>query len=230
MFADQVGQYTAAAEQERKQLEQLLTSAGNAAERKLFSQFSQYFTEFQRVDKELLDLAVKNTNLKASSLTFGPGLGQVHEIDDALSHLATNNDVSVLRPADDVRIAVWQLEATLPRHIAEESDQKMDEMEAQMAREDQTVRSSLAELASLPNLAGNPDLKTAMTVYDEFTRTKAQILKLSRENTNVRSLTLSLTQKRKVTLLCQDDLAALQQAIENEHIVGETLGGSALPR
>jgi hypothetical protein len=210
-------------------LEELLTSSGSPAERDLLSQFSQAFTQFQRIDKELLDLAVKNTNLKASSLTFGPAAAALKEVDAALARLPTD-DVNALRLADNARIAALRLQALLPPHIAEESDQKMDEMETQMAKEDQEVRRSLDELAALPGLAGNPDLKTAAASYAQFNETRAQILKLSRENTNVRSLTISLTQKRKVMSLCQDILAALQQAIQSEPIAGATSGKMVNPR
>jgi hypothetical protein len=96
----------------------------------------------------------------------------------------------------------------------------MDEMEALMAREDRVVRKNLDDLAAMPNLAGNPDLKAAASAYARFTDFKAQILKLSRENTNVRSLTISLGQKRRVMLVCQDALAALKTAIEQEPVAG----------
>ena len=228
-FADQARAATAAAEQSHQELARLLASSGNVTERNLLSQFSQALTQFQNVDKELLVLAVRNTNLKASSLAFGPAAEAVKEMDAALARLPTG-DVKVVRLADDARIAAWRILALLPAHIAEESDQKMDEMEAQMGQEDQAVRRSLNALAALPNLGGNADLKAATASYARFSETRAQILKLSRENTNVRSLTISLTQKRKATSLCQDALAALQQAIQSEPIAGMLHGKAINPR
>jgi hypothetical protein len=41
----------------------------------------------------------------------------------------------------------------------------------------------------------------------------AQIVALSRRNTNVRSLALALGQKRTLTASCQQDLQALQDAL-----------------
>jgi hypothetical protein len=220
-FADQARAATAQAERERRELGERLASDGTANERKLLDQFSQAFADFQRIDADLLVLAVKNTNLKASSLAFGPAAAAIKEMDAALARLPTD-DVNVLRLADNARIAVLRLQALLPPHIAEESDQKEDEMEAQMSKEDREVRRSLDALSALPGLAGNPDLKTAAANYAQFNETRAQIIKLSRENTNVRSLAISLTQKRKTTLLCQDALAALQQAIQAEPVAGVT--------
>jgi hypothetical protein len=228
-FADSARAATAAAEQARRELEGLPIPDGSPAERNLLAQFSQAFTELQRVDKELLDLAVKNTNLKASSLAFGPAAAAVNEMDVSLASLPTD-DVKVLRLAGNARIAVLRLQALLPPHIAEENGQKMDEMEAHMAKEDVEVRRSLEALSTLPNLAGNTDLKAATSTYMRFSEIRAQILTLSRENTNVRSLTMSLTQKRKVMALCQDVLAALKQAIQDEPIARITPGKAIAPR
>ena len=41
----------------------------------------------------------------------------------------------------------------------------------------------------------------------------AQIIALSRRNTNVRSLALSLDQKRTMTATCEESLRALQDAL-----------------
>jgi hypothetical protein len=133
-------------------------------------------------------------------------------MDAALAHLAGQN-ANALPLADQARIAAWRLLSLIPPHIAEESDQKMHEMEARMAQEDKQVRQALDGLAAMPGLADSADLKTAIASYDQFSQLKAQILKLSRENSNVRSASLSLNQKRKVMGLCQAALTALHEAI-----------------
>jgi hypothetical protein len=224
-YADQARAATAMVEQGRQELEKLLASGGTKNEQDVLTQFSQAFAEFQRIDNDLLTLAVKNTNLKANSLAFGPAAAALKEMDTALARVVaargnstSADDLRVMQLADGARIAALRLLTLLPPHIAEESDQKMDEMEAMMAKEDQTVRQNLEGLAALESLSGNPDLTTATARYARFTELKTQILKLSRENTNVRSLAISLNQKRKAMLICQDALAALEQAIQAEPI------------
>jgi hypothetical protein len=228
-FADQARAATAEVERQRQELYEFLTATGTQGERELLAQFTEAFTEFQRIDKDLLALAVKNTNLKASSLAFGPAAASLKEMDAALARL-TSDDARVVRLADNARIAAWRLLALIPPHIAEESDQKMDEMESQMAREDQQVRQSLDDLAAMPMMADNPDLKAAATSYARFSDTKVQVVRLSRENTNVRSLSISLNQKRRAMLMCRAALTALQQAIVEEPIPGMTPKGPVNPR
>ena len=70
----------------------------------------------------------------------------------------------------------------------------------------------------------------ATTSYARFSDTKVQILKLSRENTNVRSLSISLNQKSRVMLVCRAALTALQQAIVEEPITGMTFKRPDNPR
>jgi hypothetical protein len=96
----------------------------------------------------------------------------------------------------------------------------MDEMEVRMAREDRQIRKNLADLAAIKDPSNDNDLAAANARYAQFTGLRRQILKLSRENTNVRSLALSLNEKRKTMFLCQDELSALELAIEQEFISG----------
>jgi len=224
-FADQARAQVAAVERGRRELEGLLQTGGTKTEQDLLAQFAQAFAEFQRIDKDLLEMAVQNTNLKAYTLAFGPAAEALSEMDAALSRLVTReaNSTSpearrVMQLADDARIRALRIQTLLAPHIAEESDQKMDELEARMAKEDLEVRKDLESLAALLKSGGSPDLETALSRYARFNELRTQILKLSRENTNVRSLALSLNQKRKVMLLCQDDLAALEHAIQEEPI------------
>ena len=234
-FADQARAATAQLERERRELEELLKGGGAQGEKDLLAQFSQVFTELQRIDNEVLSLAVKNTNLKAYSLAFGPASDAAEEMNGALSRLvAARADApeakKVMLLAFGAEISALRIQTLLPPHIAEESDQKMDALEAQMAKEDKQVRKDLDGLAVLPELSGDADLATAVSRYARFTKIKTQILALSRENTNVRSLAISLNQKRKAMLLCQEALSALKQAILEEPIKGVTYSPPARPR
>ena len=236
-YADQARTATATVDQGGRELAQLLEPGGLKNEKDQLAQFSKAFAEIQRIDKDLLELAVRNTNLKAYSLTFGPASAALKEMDAALAGVVaagagspSGDDLNVMQLADGARIAALRLLTLLPPHIAEESDQRMDEMEAAMAKEDQAVRQDLAGLAVIPTLSGNSELSTAAARYARFSVLKAQILKLSRENTNVRSLPISLNQKRKVMLICEDALSALEQAIQAEPIAGFSNRKPASPR
>jgi len=128
------------------------------------------------------------------------------------------------------QISALRIQTLLPPHIAEESDSKMDELEALMTTEDARVRSDLEGLATLPGLGKDPDLVIAKTRYAQFSNIRTQILGLSRENTNVRSLSISLNQKRKVMQFCQAALGTLREAVLAEPIVGTTYGNPVRPR
>jgi hypothetical protein len=234
-FAGQARTATAEVEQARRELGNLLKTGGTQGEKELFNQFAELFAEFQRIDNNLLDLAVKNTNIKAYSLAFGPATTALNEMNAALSRLIALNagspkEKQVMLLAYGTEISGLRLQTLIPPHIAEESDQKMDELEALMAKEDKQIRKNLDELTALRNLNQKANLATAVSSYDRFSKIKTQILALSRENTNIKSLTISLNQKRKVMLLCQETLNKLQQAILEEPIAGVTYGRPARPR
>jgi hypothetical protein len=234
-FADQARASAGKVEQGRRELEDTLRAGGTQGERELLAQFTVTFAEFQRVDSDLLALTVKNTNIKAYSLAFGPAATAIKETNDALARLAAANANSseaktTILLALGAEIGALRIQTLLPPHIAEESDGRMDELEALMTAEDNSVRKSLDGLAALPQLSKDPEIAIAKARYAEFSNIRAQILTLSRENTNVRSLSISLNQKRKVMLVCQAALDALQQTILAEPIAGSTYGIPVRPR
>src|SRR5882724_5913527 len=234
-FADQARAATAEVGRGGKELGELLQAGGTTNERYLLAQFSKVFAEFQHIDSDLLVLAVKNTNLKAYSLAFGPVADALQEMDIALSRVVTKSAAApearnAALLAFGAQTAALRIQALLAPHIAEESDLKMDELELRMTKQDQEVRKDLDGLAALPMFREDTDLEMAVSDYAKFSKVRTQILAFSRENTNVRSLAISLNQKRKVMLLCQDALAALQQAILQEHIAGVNDGSPSNPR
>ena len=132
-FANEARAATATLQQEREQLSGLLVAGGSAREKDLLAQFYKSLADLERIDRDLLNLAVQNTNLKAYQLAFGPAGEALQEADDSLSHLVTARadsnspeDRQVILLADDARISALRIQTLLAPHIAEESDQKMD--------------------------------------------------------------------------------------------------------
>jgi hypothetical protein len=228
---------SAAADVERDahELEGLLDQGGTAAERSRSAEFTREFTALEKIDRDLLALAIKNTNLEAARLAFGPAADAIGELDAALSRVAAKlaasaDAVPALERTHGAQCAALRIQALLAPHIAEESDAKMDAMEARMAKDDAQVRKDLDALAGRESLRGDPDLAQASASYAHFSELRAKILALSRENTHVKSLELSLNEKRKAMFQCLDALDALQRAILEEPIAGIDYGRPSHPR
>lgn len=234
-FADEARAATADVERGRQDLAALLAEGGTADEREALARFSESFADLRRIDDGLLGLAVRNTNLKATALAFGPAADAIGEMTAALDRIVAANTVSAdgasaALLARRAEVGVLRLQTLLAPHIAEESDAKMEELERRMAGEDAEVRKGLDGLAALPETGTSADLAAAVAGYARFGDVRKQILSLSRENTNVRSLSISLDQKQRTMRLCREALSALRQAVEDEPAPGLTHGPPARPR
>src|SRR5262249_18409698 len=194
----------------------LLKSLGYSAELQMLGEFSSRFAEYQKLDAEILPLAVENTNLKAQQLSFGPAQQAVDEFNRALTTATGaggNKGCCPEASAARARSAVLSIQVVHSRHIAEAEDTKMTAMEAQMAASDAEARRALTELrAGLPSGAA-PALVSATAALDRLKAVTGEIVALSRRNTNVRSLALSLGRKRTVAAQCEDQLSALNEAL-----------------
>jgi hypothetical protein len=216
-FAEQSIQASHNVEKARRELEHLL--GGNRQDTHLFHEFSRCWDKLQEIDREVLSLAVQNTNLKAFRLSFVPAAEAMRSMEEALNHLmdvvASSPDAGkITRLAAKAVIGALNIYTLQAPHIAESTVPRMDEIEAVMQRLDTQVTNALQSLQALADESGQPLLAAAWASYKDFQNINAEIVDLSRQNSNIRSYALSLGQKRKTTAQCQDVLAALQETVQ----------------
>ena len=218
-FAQESRQAGDAVQKDVGALRPKLESLGFSEELGLLNQFAGRFAEYRTLDQRILDLAVENTNLKAQRLAFGPAQEAADAFRDAL------NAAAAAGKADDRN--AWHVEAlttTAVRtvreiqvlqapHIANADEAVMTRMEKDMATSETAARKAIEALRPLLPPAAQGQLRTATAALDRFMDLNMQIIALSRRNTNVRSLALSLDEKRTITTSCEASLRALQAAL-----------------
>lgn len=181
--------------------------AQSSAEQGGAKRFEEAFAEYRKVDEEVLALAVQNTNLKAFALSFGKAAGALDEMEKALRPLLDGSSDKLARQAQRVLFEAQRIQSLHAPHIMEKEDPRMDALEKKMATADKAARAGLASLGR------EPGVPLATQAYDTFWKRTAEIVALSRRNTNVRSLVLSLERKTKVLAACDEALRVLDEGI-----------------
>ena len=183
--------------------------------------FATRFAQYQALDADILPLAVENTNIKAQRLSFGPASEAVRafrqSIDSAGRMAAAKNVSTVDALIARAGAAVLEVQVVQARHIAESDETAMSNMEAAMAASEAAARKALDSLKGLLPPGAAAPLATAAENLARFTAINAEIVALSRRNSNVRSLALSLGKKRTVTAEGEDLLRALEDSLARHH-------------
>ena len=220
VFADKSLAASAAVEQDLKQLNSLIDAAPMQDERNLVIEFNNCWTELRKVDQVILKLAVQNTNLKAASLSRGEGAEAMRRFEHALedvmrSYLGTQNEGRVARLLCHAMTSALKIYNLHSFHIPEASDEKMDQIEKQMKAEENETSKSLNELTGIVAEKRRQALLQAKTAFSEFMEVTAKVIQLSRQNSNVKSLELSLGRKRKLAAQCDEILVTFQETVQN---------------
>lgn len=216
-FAKEADQAKQAVQADIDALTTLLQGPHYADEAQLLRQFVTQFDEYRTLDAQVLTLAVENTNLKAQRLSFDAAQNAADDFRAALEAVI---------PADSNRNA-WQIKALVASavsavreiqvlqapHIATPDDAAMTRLESRMAAAQTVARNDLGGLASIAAPASRRRLAAATAALDRFVAVNTEIIGLSRRNTNVRSLALSLDQKRKLIAPCEATASALHDAL-----------------
>jgi hypothetical protein len=214
-FAREAEQAKQAIKKDSAALKPLLQTLGYSDESRLLGEFDQRFAAYATLDNTILEMAVENTNLKAQRLSFSPAQKEADTFRDALESVsadrASNWQVKALVAA--AVAAVREIQALQAPHIAEADDAVMTRIDQRMATSATGARKALASLRPLVPPASRPKLADAEAALDRFMNVHQEITALSRRNTNVRSLVLSLTDKTKMTTACEESLMALRASL-----------------
>jgi hypothetical protein len=227
-FAHDAEQAKQAVRKDSDELRPLLQELNLSDELRLLGQFTTSFDAYSQLDRRILDLAVENTNLKAQRLSFGPAQEAADAFRDALQSVV---------PADRARDG-WQVKALVATavqtvreiqvlqaaHIANADDDVMARMETRMQASEASARRTVEALAPLLQRGSREHLTRATAALDRFMSVNAEITALSRRNTNVRSLALSLSEKSKVVAACEESLAALRELLATRGLTGHRYG------
>jgi len=211
---------TTAVDKDVATLQQLLGGLNFKDESRMLSEFNARFSEYRLLDGRIVELAVENTNLKAQALSFGPASEAVKALADSLSAVRSSFLPKDLERAESLvaqtLLSVREVQVLHAPHIAERQEERMAAMERQMADLDAKARTTLSSLREIAPPEARPALAEALSALDRFKAVSAQIVELSRRNTHVLSLDLSLRKKPALVAACSERLVALQDALALE--------------
>jgi hypothetical protein len=213
-FAEESVRGIEAAEEGLRELSQLIDAYPSEKEIKLLQEFKRCWTEFRDIDQAVLEIAVQNSNLKAARLSFGAARDALTVFEGTLTSLIRgqeSGDMCYL--VADALAAGLKIQVLHAPHIASPNDAEMNALEKLIHENDAVVRRSLDALRPLVPPSRQSILYQAETAYNEFGNVTSKVIELSRQNTNIKSMELSLNRKRKLTSQCEEILMSLQEAI-----------------
>jgi hypothetical protein len=214
-------QATQAVDKDTDALRPILEHLGDREEAELLDRFKARFVQYKALDADILPLAVENTNVKAQRLAFGPAQDAVtayRQLADAAAKMAAPaNAAAADAAAARGSAAVLDIQVVEARHIAESDESAMTRMEAAMTSSQDAARKALESLTRLAPGGAAALLTGASAALDKLIAANTEIVTLSRRNSNVRSLALSMGKKRAVTAECDDLLQALEDSLAKHH-------------
>ncbi len=197
----------------RAELEGLIVADERPGEIEKLKAFDAAWAEFEDVDKRLLELAVANTNLKAARLSAREGLAILNRFVDTLAEIQrATGEADTIRILSGTSVAALRVQTLLALHIPAAEDAEMKRLEQQIAALGEQVDGNLSRVRT-----GSPAelIAVASQSWGEYQRILVDILRLSRENSNVISFDVSIHEKRLVTKKCLGALGALLAEVES---------------
>lgn len=213
-FAAESKGLAAEAERAHAALRDLVVAGERAPEVEKLAALDDAWTKLRTVDARLLDLAVTDTNLKAMRLAGTDGAAALDRTVTAIGDMErASSNPGVLRDLSAAAISTLLIQTVLLRHIPALDEGEMSLFEGRIDELAERVDHILADLAKEETVPS--DLSAAASrEWVEYGRILAEVLSLSRENSDLISSDVAVHGKREAMRRCLDALAALETAIE----------------
>ncbi|MBL8799440.1 MAG: methyl-accepting chemotaxis protein [Planctomycetia bacterium] len=229
-FADDAAKAAESVNRSRQELTHLLETHSTPEIRSALADFARSWDEFQRIEKQVLGLAVQNTNVKATALSNGTGYDKAQAIGDAMNAVQTLLDKDVTdaaakdaarlgaaykkaRLAGAVQALVLKMDQGLDLHINAVTEEDLSRYEVQFRALEKDVDTKLAQLAEEADARERALIDKAAAQFAAFKETSAQVLKLSRVNSNIRSAQLAAGEGRTAAIACDAALVRLMDEL-----------------
>ena len=218
-FAAKAKAFSEKVEQGRLELLSVSKNDLTGAETKLIDEFTVAWGEFLSIDKELLGQAVLNTNLKAYRISASEAVQSFKDFEAAIRQTVRSSGQSdtIGQLAEQGLLALGMTARILAMqapHIAEASDARMDEMEREMAISAKAAQDALDAMGKMVTGQSLESFQAALQAFQTFDAVNTEVVRLSRINSNVKALALSMGQKRRVTARCEELLETLRGMID----------------
>jgi hypothetical protein len=207
----------AAIDEQLRDLRQVLEALGYRPELERLEAFTVRFGEYRRLNEDVLGLMLENTNVKAGRLASGSSADAADALHQAVEAVAPLAPPASRAAAGEQAARAWaavlEIRVLYPRHIAEADDAAMTELEARMSDAAGRARAGLEALGRAVPQGGRP-MSDAQAALDRFMTIHAEIIDLSRRNSNVRALALTLGRKRTMAAEAEMQLTALEETLK----------------
>ncbi len=230
-FANLSRKHEEAANQSRIELAKLIDLHGSAEEKETVNEFDRNWAEFQKIEKDLLALAEKNSNIKASNLLNGIVLEKLNTLESLLSPLPAMMEAEQTAKPDPLRAvsipkknrliseALLQLHTlyrVLNQHNNANTELEKNPFETQWKSLERGIDEKLISLKTMSDSKDKESepIARATTAYGEFKDMTSQVLKLSRENTVNLSTALSTGTLRELVDSCDLTLVRLKTSLD----------------
>lgn len=198
-------------EQTLLELKQLSMSDRNSDSSAAISRFEEQWRRYSDINQDCLDLAIQNTNLKATTLWSGDLATAVNSIlaltdrvvkmeqkEAASDGLGATSEATRLRHAYAVANTAHLLHSSIKQHIdTSATDPQFDKIDRAVPQLLEQLRQQLGELLPLVPVADATFSLSARAALDDIPSLQTRIVALSRLDTNSKSADLSLNAARE---------------------------------
>lgn len=225
-------EFMAAARAALDKLKEMVNADHTEGQSAAIDSLAKAFDIVENLNNETLELAVQNSNIKARALLGGEIQRQIDTLAARFQSWAEQvTSKPTLEPADVARLkvtyemlrSVLELPGNAIKHIETSSEEDMSMLERKIAESQELILRGLT-VASGADAASQFDTRSILTdMKPQFTK----LFQLSRQDTNNRSTTLSLTTSKLAGDECAKRIAEVDKLLSEEAAAGKANSESA---